>query len=54
MKLSDYINNIYKFTRPYERYYSACTNIYTDINIIYTYLQMERKGKLQCIDVVFV
>ena len=43
MKLSDYINNIYKFTRPYERYYSACMNI-SDINIIIRIYKWNEKG----------
>ena len=42
-KLSDYINNIYKFTRPYERYYSACMNI-TDINLIILIYKWNEKG----------
>ena len=38
-KLSDYINNICEFARPYERYYSDCMDITDKHN--YTHLQME-------------
>ena len=42
-KLSDYINNIYEFTRPYERYYSDCVDI-TDIDIIIRIYKWNEKG----------